>query len=228
MSAKPMFRGKKKSHDAPWSVDPSAGMTLEEIEENLESLFGFVYELHCHPVDKRYIGQKRFWKKVTKEKVKRGKDGKPVGDIAVRKKKIKTLEESDWKKYWGSSSPVDADLRRFGKEKFSRKIIAVVKRWGDDMENGAGSLSYQELTSQLSADALRRADYYNGIINVRLSRRAVFPSSMTAIDDCEVAARYPAGPEYREKLLAGKEMESFYQATQFESKENFLARMMKG
>jgi len=149
-----------------------------------------------------------------------------VGDIAVRTKKVKTLEEGDWRKYWGSSTPVENDLRRFGKEKFSRKIIAVVKRWGEDMENGAGMLSYAELKAQLNADALERADYYNGIINVRLNRRTVFPAAMTAADDCEVASRYPSGPEYREKLLAGKALDDFLFQSQNKTIEERLKEIM--
>jgi hypothetical protein len=69
-------------------------------------------------------------------------------------------KETDWATYWGSCNDLNADIERLGKDNFEREIISCHKtRW---------EWSYAELKEQVDRDVLRRKDYYNGIIRVRL------------------------------------------------------------
>jgi hypothetical protein len=136
---------------------------------------GFVYCITCTTNGMRYIGKKQFEKSVKKHVVKKSERGKKsdtlIKDMTEEEKKARTKvvrskAESDWKEYFGSSEELLADIEKFGKEAFLREIL--------ELAHGKGTLGYLELKHQMAADALRRGDYYNSIINVRLHRRAVF------------------------------------------------------
>lgn len=85
----------------------------EAFNEAPSDKYGFVYIITNLVNDRKYIGRKILWNTVTKPPLKGKK----------RKRKIK--KESDWKKYYGSSSFVKEDIDEFGKENFKREILVL-------------------------------------------------------------------------------------------------------
>lgn len=139
---------------------------------------GFVYLITCSANGMKYIGKKQFERAVKKRVVKKSAKGQKsdtlIKDLSDEEKKARTKvtrskAESDWKDYFGSSEELLADIETFGKDAFTREIL--------ELAYGKGTLAYLELKHQMAHDALRRADYYNGILNIRLHRRAVFSRS---------------------------------------------------
>lgn len=81
---------------------------------HIEDNFGFVYLISCDKTNRQYWGRKYFWSFRT-----------PPG------KKRKVKQESDWKKYYGSCPELKEDIKKYGKEYFSRVIISLHKTKGD-------------------------------------------------------------------------------------------------
>ena len=75
--------------------------------------FGFVYLITNKSNQRQYIGRKYFWSFRT-----------PIG----KKRKVKI--ESDWKKYYGSCPELKEDVKKYGKETFSREILSIHKTKG--------------------------------------------------------------------------------------------------
>jgi hypothetical protein len=121
-----------------------------EIKNN--NLFGFVYLIErINALDgepRYYWGCKQFWNKKKMPALK--------GKV---KKRIKYVP-SDWKDYWGSSNELLSDIKKYGNENFTRKVLKICDcKW---------ELKYEELKVQMENDVLFRSDVYNGILHVRL------------------------------------------------------------
>ena len=115
-----------------------------------EDTFGFIYEITNIVTNKKYIGKKQ-----CKSKFKR----KP---LKGNKNKRIEIKESDWKEYTSSSTELNEDIKKIGKDKFIFKILrACGSKW---------ELAYFEIREQLERNVLMRDDYYNGIIHVRIGR----------------------------------------------------------
>jgi len=110
---------------------------------------GFVYELTDSANGMKYIGQKRFWKKITRPPLK------------GKKRKRRSIVESDWQDYYGSNDKVKLLVEAEGRERFHREILHLCK--------GFGEMNYIESKMLFDRDALLRDDYYNGIIQCRIS-----------------------------------------------------------
>ena len=91
------------SYENPWHFKGTPFLS-----ENINDNFGFVYLITNTQSGKRYIGRKYFWS-----------FRKPPG----KKKKVK--QESDWKKYYGSCPELKEDIKKYGKETFSRVILSL-------------------------------------------------------------------------------------------------------
>ena len=76
------------------------------LSENIGNSFGFVYRITNLSNGRQYIGRKYF---VQKRKPKGGKR--------------RVTSESDWKKYYGSSPELKADVKKYGKLNFKREIL---------------------------------------------------------------------------------------------------------
>jgi len=112
---------------------------------------GFVYTITNLINNKFYIGKKLFY---FQKRVK----------VTGKKRCKKTLVESDWKTYYGSSNDLQRDVEKYGKDNFKREIFAVYPTKWD--------MSYNELRLQLLHDVMNPETFtYNGIINVRLRKR---------------------------------------------------------
>ena len=105
-------------YENPWTYQ---GTTFTSADIN--DFFGYVYCITNTITNKRYIGRKYFTSR-----------RKPRGG------KRKVTSESDWKKYYGSSDELKADVKRLGKEKFKREIISL--------HETLGKVNYEE-TKQL-------------------------------------------------------------------------------
>ena len=120
-------------------------------EEDLEGLVGFVYIVTEKSTGMKYIGKKGFWR------------SKILPVTKTRKRRKKTLVESDWRTYCGSSENVKLILNEQGLEAFDREILHICKTKGE--------CSYMEAKEQFDRNVLLRDDYYNGIINCRINRK---------------------------------------------------------
>ena len=91
------------SYENPWHFKGTPFLS-----ENINDNFGFVYLITNTQSGKRYIGRKYFWS-----------FRKPPG------KKRKVKQESDWKRYYGSCPELKEDIKKYGKETFSRVILSL-------------------------------------------------------------------------------------------------------
>jgi len=115
-----------------------------------DNTFGFIYEITNTVSGKKYIGKKQCKSKLKRRPLK-GKKNKRI-----------EIKESDWRTYTSSSSDLNEDIAKYGKDKFVFKIIRpCMSKW---------ELAYFEICEQIKKNVLMRDDYYNGIINVRIGR----------------------------------------------------------
>lgn len=112
--------------------------------------YGFIYKITCLPTGKKYIGKKQC-KSVLKRKPLKGK-----------KNKRHEIIETDWKTYTSSSRELNEDIIKYGKENFKFEILELC--------DSKFALAYREAKIQFDEEVLLRNDYYNGIINLRVSK----------------------------------------------------------
>jgi len=91
------------SYDNEWTYD---GKIFDS--DDIGDYFGFVYLITNKSNGRSYIGRKYFWS-----------FRKPPG------KKRKVKQESDWKRYYGSCPELKEDIKKYGKEIFSREILSL-------------------------------------------------------------------------------------------------------
>lgn len=96
---------------------------------------------------KKYIGKKEFYKTIKRPPLK------------GKKKKRVSVVFTDWKTYTGSSNKLNEDIANG--DIIRKDILKLV--------TSKSSGTYYELKHQMKSDALFRDDYYNQIINIRLS-----------------------------------------------------------
>ena len=120
--------------------------------EQLKDYLGFVYMITENDTDKKYIGKKFFWSK------------KILPITKKRKKRKRTLVESDWQKYYSSSETLK-EQSAANPENYTREILMLCKTKGE--------CSYFEAKLQFDNDVLLRDDFYNGIINCRINKVSV-------------------------------------------------------
>ena len=136
------------------------GKTIDIIPDEYE---GFVYLITNTTTDQKYIGKKLAKFKTTKPPLK-GKKNKRRG-----------TKESDWKDYWGSSDRLNADVKKLGKDNFTREILYFCK--------SRGEMSYLEAREQFERRVLETDEYYNGIINVRVGGSSILRENLKAHQD---------------------------------------------
>jgi len=128
------------------------------VEEIADQYIGFVYIITNLTNNKKYIGKKLAKFKKTRPPLK------------GKKRKRKSLVESDWQAYWGSSEHLLADVSELGPENFSREILYFCTTRGE--------LSYREAKEQFDRGVLLTDEYYNGIINVRIGGSQALKESL--------------------------------------------------
>ena len=103
-----MTTEKQTDYENPWIFDGTPFLS-----EDINGMHGFVYCITNTLTGKRYIGRKYFWQL-----------RKPRGGG----RRVKS--ESDWKKYYGSSSELTEDRKQFGNLVFKRDILSLHKTKG--------------------------------------------------------------------------------------------------
>jgi hypothetical protein len=121
------------------------GNPLDDIPEGY---IGFVYLITNITSGKKYVGKKLAQFKKTRPPLK----GKRL--------KRRSVVESDWREYYGSSDRLNADVLALGPQNFTREILYLCK--------SKAEMSYLEAREQFERRVLESDDYYNGIINVRV------------------------------------------------------------
>ena len=120
--------------------------------DNIGNYFGFVYCITNKITGRRYIGRKYLWAFRT-----------PPG------KKRRVKQESDWKKYYGSCPELKEDIKKYGKEIFSREILSLHEAKGD--------CNYEETKQLFLNNVLKESlddgtpAYYNSNILGRYMRK---------------------------------------------------------
>jgi hypothetical protein len=110
---------------------------------------GFVY-LITSPCGKKYIGKKLFFSSIRRKPLKGTKRAR------------RCHKESDWRKYFGSSKELMADLENTDPMEWRREILHLCdSRW---------EMSLMEMKEQMERDVLFRDDFYNGIVHCRLGK----------------------------------------------------------
>lgn len=126
----------------------SMSVPFEMTPEQLEQYFGFVYVIVDTITNKKYIGKKLLWK------------SKILPVTKTRKRRKKTLVESDWKDYYGSNKQLQEEVALHGGDRFKRVILRLCK--------SKGECSYYETKYQLEHDVLLRDDFYNDFVGCRI------------------------------------------------------------
>ena len=135
------------SYENPWRFN---GEIFES--SDIQDYFGFVYLISCSENNRRYLGRKYFWSYRT-----------PKG------KSRRVKQESDWKQYYGSCPELKEDIKKYGKEFFSREIISLHKTKGD--------CNYEETKQLFLNNVLKESlddgtpAYYNSNILGRYMRK---------------------------------------------------------
>lgn len=123
-------------------------MKWENVPDNIEDYVGFVYLIINETNNMKYIGQKKFW------------FTKTLKPLKGKKRKRKKIVESDWIEYTGSSEKLNFDISNG--DKIKKIILRPCKsKW---------EMNYYELKEQMDREVLFKENYYNGIINVRMSK----------------------------------------------------------
>jgi hypothetical protein len=127
------------NYENPWTFN---GKAFDS--EDIGDAYGFVY-LITTPDNKKYIGRKYFW--------------------SVRKVKGKSRRqrsESDWKKYYGSSDILKAQIKESDRSLFRREIISL--------HSTKGRVNYEEVKEQFAYGVLEDDNYLNDNINGKWHR----------------------------------------------------------
>jgi hypothetical protein len=138
------------SYENPWKYNDKIFDT-----DDIGDYYGFVYLIINTSNQRKYIGRKYFWSYRT-----------PPG------KKRKVKQESDWKKYYGSCPELKEDVKKYGKEIFSREILSLHKTKGQcNYEETRQLFNYNVLTEALDTG---EPAYYNSNILGRYMRKDYF------------------------------------------------------
>jgi hypothetical protein len=148
MTIKTTLTTTEKSN-SPWQYEGSEWQPPEEFSP--DDAYGMVYMITNRATSRKYVGKKFFWSQKTLPITKK------------RKRRKKTLVESDWRTYWGSNKHLVADLETQGPDTFYREILHLCK--------AKGELSYMEAKEQFEREVLLTEEYYNGIKIGRASCR---------------------------------------------------------
>ena len=135
------------SYENPWVFE---GRTF--LSEDINDLYGFVYRITNIQSGKKYIGRKYFWS-----------FRKPPG------KKRKVKQESDWQKYYGSCPELKEDIKKYGKEIFSREILSLHDTKGNCNFEETKQLFLNNVLSEALDDG--SPAYYNSNILGRYMRK---------------------------------------------------------
>ena len=107
------------------------GSSIYSTEDMPKGTYGFIYEVHHKPSDRKYIGKKvlyfernkRLGKKAL-EALRLERKAKGIGGRVPLKQKV--ITESDWKDYYGSHKDIVKLIKENKQMEFERKILEFV------------------------------------------------------------------------------------------------------
>lgn len=115
-----------------------------------ESAIGFVYLIECLSNGRRYIGQKTLSRKIKRKPLK--------GKTRPRR----SVAESKWRDYFGSSALLVEELEKSGREQFRRTVLYLC--------NSKWALNWIEMRYQVANEVLFRKDFWNSMIHLRANQ----------------------------------------------------------
>lgn len=124
---------------------------FDPTEEDIKSFHGFVYCITEIDTGKKYIGKKFFWR------------SKILPVTKTRKRRKRTLVESDWKKYYGSNETLKERVVEGSETNYKREIIKLCRTKGD--------CSYHEARLQFENGVLLDDNYYNNFVGCKIHSR---------------------------------------------------------
>ena len=92
---------------------------------NHKDVYGFVYLITNLATSQKYVGKKFFWSQKTL----------PI--TKTRKRRKKTLVESDWRTYWGSNKHLQEHHETIGDDGFYREILHLCRTKGECSYKGS-------------------------------------------------------------------------------------------
>ena len=120
-----------------------------------EDAIGFIYKVTNNKTNRKYIGKKLLKFKKTQKPLKGNKN------------KRRSLIDSKWREYTGSSTALNEDIKNIGKENFTFEILC----WA----NCKSELNYAELREIITVDALHDPLYYNEFVGGKIRIRKPQP-----------------------------------------------------
>lgn len=137
----------------------------ECLKKQPENYFGFVYLISVKydddiPVElqgKVYIGKKQFSYSVKKKLSKKAR-------VGTRKRVTKVQKDSGWLNYWGSNKELIQDVKKYGEDKFIRRILLLCKNKSE--------LAYWEAYYQFDYDVMF-SNSYNGWISCKVFKKTL-------------------------------------------------------
>lgn len=143
----------------------------EFTSEMIGKALGFIYIIEEISTGRVYFGQKLFWTK-------------KIRTINKKKKKVKC--ESDWKKYYSSSSYINDKVKNYGDEDIKRSILILTE--------SAGMMNYYEMQLQMDFRVLESDFYINGFIGGRISNSHINFNKFTEKDLNHINTLYKTLP----------------------------------
>ena len=131
--------------------------------EMIGDYVGFVYVLTDTENGKKYIGKKKFQRKITRPPLK------------GKKRKRRSIAESDWQDYYGSSAETIEIVETCGGERFKREILHLC--------SSLGEMSYGELYYQVKHKVLFDDNYYNKFIGCRIHAKHLKSADPDSFED---------------------------------------------
>ena len=116
-------------------------------EVDPKKVYAFVYQIEDLDTGRLYIGKKVMFFK---------------GFKMVKKKRKRTLKESDWREYYGSSDVLNEEVAKRGASRFKRTILHFCPN--------KAVANYLEAMEQFKFNAILDDRYYNEQIRVRVTR----------------------------------------------------------
>ena len=122
-------------------------------EDIPDDVLGFVYIITDTETGEKYVGQKRMRKP------------KVLPITKSRKRRIRTVVESDWRSYYSSNGIIKENATAGHTDRYQREIL----RFGTTK----GDLHLLELMEQINRNVLFDPKYLNGLVNVRIHKKHI-------------------------------------------------------
>ena len=128
---------------------------------DVRDFYGFVYNITNLQNQRQYIGRKYFWQK------------RKPRPSSKTKRRTRVTTESNWRNYYGSCPELKDDIKKYGRDAFSRTILSL--------HSTPGRVNYEETRQLFLNNVLVESltdgtpAFYNSNILGRYYRKDYFP-----------------------------------------------------